>query len=290
VSPTEHPEAIAADEPQSLTVIQPAALEAQERAQTDVMIATAKKFARPKLGAIQDRMIAFATLDEETAEACFYTLKRTAKSGESKLIQGPSIRLAEIALTCYGNIRAASRIIANDGRQVTAQGICHDLENNVLISIEESRAIVSRDGRAFSEDMVVMTGRAISAIARRNAILEVIPRALIQPVYEKAKKKAVGYAKPLEQRRQTVLGRFAQMGIRREEVLRVIEKGSIEEIDADALELLIGLGTAIKDGQLTVDEVFHSGEEQAEQVKVTLREKMRARREARQINAQRGEA
>lgn len=266
----------------ALVALQPAALEALERAQQDVMIATAKRWPRPELKAIRDRMLSDATMDEETAESMFYTLRRKdRKTGKEKLIQGPSVRLAQIALTCYKNLRAASRVIANDGKKITSQGICFDAENNILVSVEESRSILYSSGRTFSEDMQVVTGRAANAIARRNAIFEVIPRALVNPVYEAARKAAVGNEKTLEQRRQSVLGRLGAMGVTREQALGLVEKENVESIGLEDLEILIGAGSSLKDGLSTVDELFRPAEDEAaaKERKLTLRERARLAKE-----------
>lgn len=267
----------------ALAVAHPAALEAMERAQQDVMIQTAKRYPRPKLQNIRERMVEFATVDAETAEACFYTLKRKNKQGKETLIQGPSIRLAEIALVCYQNIRAGSRVIANDGKKITSQGICFDAENNVMIAVEESRSILySKSNRPFSEDMQIVTGRANNSIARRNAILEVIPRVLTNAVYEIAKQHAVGDAKSLEDHRAKVLKRFAQMGVSIHQILHVLGREMVEMIDLDDLQILIGLGTSIKDGLLTIDEAFAAeapGEEETSAPKQKLAERLRAARE-----------
>ena len=106
------------------------------------MIATSKRYPRPEIARIRQRMLTYATVDEETAESCIYTLKRwDAEAKQQKLIQGPSIRLAEILAVCWQNMRAGSRTIDNDGRKVTAQGVCFDMENNVQMYAEVSRRI-----------------------------------------------------------------------------------------------------------------------------------------------------
>lgn len=267
--PDENPPVIEAElveedeETSAITIARPAVIEAQERAQTDVMIGQALRRPRGDLMKIRERMQSEACVDIATAEDCFYTLRRKDKqTGKEVLIQGPSVRLAQIALTCYRNVRAGARVIENDGKKVTAQGFCFDVENNVLITTEVSRRITTRTGKTFSEDMQIVTANAASAIARRNAIFEVIPRAsLINPVYEAARKTAVGEAKTLDQRRQSVLGRFGAMGVTRDQILRVLAKESVEAIDLEALELLIGLGTSIKEGLVTLDEAFRAATE-----------------------------
>lgn len=232
------------------TEIQPQALELIQRAEIDMQIATAKKYPRD-LAKVKRRMLDFATLDEETAESCFYTLSRGGKT-----IQGPSVRLAEIAVACYQNLRAASRVIDNNGKIITCQGACHDLENNTLISVEVQRRITKRDGRSYDDDMQVVAGNAGNSIAFRNAVFKVVPGALLKPVYEAARKVAVGDASTLVTRRAKVIARLNAMEVDTTRILARLGKSSVENIGLEDLESLIGLGTAIKDGDTTVDESF----------------------------------
>lgn len=234
-----------------LEIVQPSALEAMERAQTDVQIATAKRYPRT-LSMVKKAMMEFATLDEETAASCFYTLPRQGKN-----IQGPSARMAEIALSCFQNMRAGSRIIANDGKTITAQGVCHDLQNNVSVSVEVKRRITDKNGKTYSEDMQVVTGNAACSIALRNAAFKVVPAALIKPIYEAAKRVAVGDAKTLSDRRIRCVEAFGKMGVSKEKLLARMEKKSVDDITLDDLEVLIGLHTAIKDGDTSIDEAFN---------------------------------
>lgn len=225
-----------------------------QRAEIDMQIATARRYPR-QLSLVKQRMLSFATLDEETAAGCFYTLP-VRKGGDGKPLQGPSVRLAEIALSCYQHIRAGSRIIADDGKFITAQGVVHDLENNVVISIEVQRRVTNKQGVRYGDDMIAVTGNAACSIALRNAAFRVIPLALINPVYEAAKKLAIGEAKSLVERRSRIIGRLAKMGVSAEAVCEVLGVRSIEDIQLDHIEILIGYGTAIKDGESTIDEVF----------------------------------
>src|ERR1700758_510839 len=74
-------------------------VESQERANIDMLIATAKKYPRD-IVRVKRNMEALACLDEDTAESCNYHLERNGRS-----IEGASVRLAEIAVACYQNIR-----------------------------------------------------------------------------------------------------------------------------------------------------------------------------------------
>lgn len=236
-----------------------AALGQIERAQIDMQIATARQYPR-SLAQVKSRMLSFATLDEETAAGCFYTLPGR-RGGDGKPIQGPSVRLAEIAMSCYQHLRAGARIVGDDGKFITAQGVVHDLENNVVIAMDVRRRVTTKDGKRYSDDMVATTGNAACSLALRNAAFRVIPQALIKPVYDAAKKLAIGDAKSLVQRRASSIDHFAKLGVPKEKVCAALGLKSVDDIQLEHLEVLIGFATAIKDGDATIDGIFNPVEE-----------------------------
>lgn len=237
-----------------LEVVAPSALESMERAQIDVQISTAKKYPR-SLSQVKANMLSFATLDIETAAGCFFTLPGR-KGGDGKPIQGPSIRMAEIAISTYKNLRAGARVIGDDGKMITAQGVCHDLENNVCITVEVKRRVTTKDGRRYSDDMVVMTGNAACSIALRNATFRVVPLALVKPIYEAAKKTAIGDAKTLVTRRADAMNHFTKMGVPKERIFAALEVNGLEDIGLEQLATLIGFANAIRDKETSIDECF----------------------------------
>lgn len=234
----------------ALEVVPTTTLGALVKAELDVQITTAKRYPR-SVSLFKKKTLELATIDEETAAACFYTLPRAGKS-----ISGPSVRLAEIAGSAWGNMRYGARVVSDDGRILTAQGICHDLENNVAATIESHRRVTDKKGRRFSDDMIVTTSNAACSIALRNAIFRVIPMAYIRDILEKCKQVAIGGVKTLETKRADMLAYFAKMGVAAERVLAVIERPGLDDVTLDDLVILKGLATAIKDGDTTVDEAF----------------------------------
>jgi len=232
------------------------ALEAVQRAEIDIQIATAKRFPR-NLSKVRSDMKAFAGLDKETAEGCFYKIPRG-----NKKIEGPTIRLAEIAISCYMNLRAGSRVmqVVSDGKSphVVIQAVAHDLEKNVAITIEKRRRIVgkkSKQGR-IDDDDINLAANAGSAIALRDAVFKVIPMALIKPVFAHARKIAVGDQATLSERRGKCLASFSKMGIDEDRILQHLSKQSAEDIGLEDLGDLIGIHNAIRDGEVKIDDVF----------------------------------
>jgi len=226
------------------------------RAETDMQITTAKKYPRSIKKFRQDAM-SMATQDAETAASCFYKLKR-GHGEDAKIIEGPSVRLAEIVANAWGNMRYGARIVNEGEREVTAQGMAHDLEKNVASTIEVARRITTKDGRRFGDDMVQVTKNAVCSIALRNAIFKAVPFTYAKQIYEQCKKVAVGGAKTLKERCQQMLDAFSKISVSKEQVLTYLEKSSIEEIGLTEIELMIGVFTAIKDGDTTIEQTFPS--------------------------------
>lgn len=218
--------------------------------EVDVQIATAHRFPR-NIKAFKQQALALATLDEETAQSCFYCLPRGGKK-----IVGPSARLAEIVASSWGNIRAEARVVETTDTQVVSEALCWDLEKNVAIRVQVRRRITDSRGNRYNEDMVVVTGNAASSIALRNAVFKVIPAALTKSVYEAARKVAVGDAKSLVDRRNKMVETFSKIGVTVEQVCAVVGKPSIDDVDLEDLAVLIGIFTAIKEGDTTIEQAF----------------------------------
>lgn len=234
-----------------LNAVSESALSLITKAEIDVQISTAKAFPR-SMKVFIDRAMSLATITQDVAAQCSYSLPRGGKP-----LEGPSVRLAEIVCSTYGNIRSGARVIANDGKTITAQGICHDLETNNCVTVEVKRRITDKQGRPFSEDMQVVTGNAACAIAFRNAVFKVIPSALVSEVYDRAKEVARGTAETLVARRDKAISYFKGLGVTEKQICDVLEVLKIEDIDLDKLATLTGFKTAIKNQESTVKEIFN---------------------------------
>ena len=243
------------DNTEIIEVKQADVLQALNRAEIDIQIATAKQYPRD-INAVLNKIATYATMDRETAEDCFYVLRREDKQGNVNVIEGLSVRMAEIIAGAWGNLRVQARIIGNDGRQITAQAICHDLETNFAVSKEVKRSIVTKKGYTFSEDMQVVTGNAACSIALRNAVLTVIPKAVTKRIINEVKQVALGQSIDLEQSRQNVIQYFAKLGVKQEQLFLYLGVKSAQEIDKQKIFELRATANAIKEGTTTVEECF----------------------------------
>lgn len=232
------------------------AVEAVSRAEINMQIATARQYPRKELSLIKRNMLSHATLDEETAAACFYKLPRGGS-----MIEGPSVRLAEIAASNYGNLRIATRtletVTEGNAPHVVVQVAIHDLENNLAIQVEKRRRITGKKSKGGKpdEDDINLATNSCASIAFRDAVFRVVPNVLIRPVLDECKKVAVGKANSLSEKRTTILKRLAQLGASEARVLKSLGLAKAEDITITHCEDMIGRGTAIRDGAL-VEDVF----------------------------------
>lgn len=230
-------------------------LQAINRAEVDIQIATAKQYPRD-INASLNKIATYAMMDKETAEDCFYVLRRQDANGNSSVIEGLSVRMAEIIAGAWGNLRVQTRIIGNDGRMITAQAICHDLETNFAVSKEVKRRITTKSGKTYSEEMQVVTGNAAASIAFRNAVLAVIPKAITKRVINEVKQVALGQAIDVETARKNCLANFAKAGVNESMICQYLGIKSIAEIDKERLFELRATWNAIREGTTTVQETF----------------------------------
>lgn len=246
--------------------------DAIERANVDVQVATAKQYPRNVQRAI-DNSIAIATMDEETAQMCGYALPRGGKP-----ITGPSVHLAKIIASNWGNLRTEAKVVQITDKQVISRGTCWDLENNVASAFEVRRSIVGKYGR-FTDDMITVTGNAANSIAYRNAVFSVIPKAVTEKVYLAAQRMMTGdltnEEKLISARTKAIKFLNDEYGINEDEVIKLCGKQTINQIRADEIALLRGVCNSLKEGDTTVDELMKPYRESKEAKKEAIRKSLK---------------
>lgn len=227
----------------------------QDKAQIDTQIATAKAFPRDLKKSVEDSIFT-ATLDVETASSCSYALPRGGKT-----INGPSVHLALILAQNWGNLRIEAKISSIDNKSITSQAVCFDLEKNIAIKVEVKRSIMTKTGR-MNDDMITVTGNAANSISLRNAILKVIPKAVVDKVAKSAKQLITGdisdETKLIKKRNSVLEGFKNSYGVTEQEVLDILGKPSTANITGEDLVTLIGYAQSIKDGDSTANLIFRA--------------------------------
>jgi hypothetical protein len=237
-------------------IVPTTALEAVARAEIDTQVATAKRYPRDVDQAVA-RALQMATATPEVAASCFYVLKRKDnRTGKVVTIEGLSIRMAELFACAWGNLAYGFRAIADDGKAVVLEGVCIDYEANLRCTKQVRRNVLDRNGRRLSEDLVTVTTMAAGAIASRNAILGVVPGVYTAQALAAVKQAAVGDAGGFRSRRDKAVSYFAKLGVDAAHVCAAVGKDAVEAITEEDVATLLGLATAIKDGEMTPEQAF----------------------------------
>lgn len=247
------------EEPQHVEVvaIEANAIEVMERASVDIQVVTAHKFPRD-IDKFIDAAKKMVAVDEETAESCIYRrpVGRDDDSAGQKFVEGESIRLAEIVASTYTNLRVGAVISEIGLRYVKAIGFAHDLESNYAAKAEVVESTVKKSGKPYTERMRLVTGKVAQSKAIRDAIFRVVPKSLCKPITEEARRIILGKERPLKERRQAVALWLSKLSIDEVRVFTALGIKSLNDIGNKELEELTGIRTALKDGDITIDEAF----------------------------------
>lgn len=228
--------------------------QAQERAAIDTQVATAKQYPRD-LKHVRDNSIAIVCMDKETAESCRY-----AKPTGGKNVTGPSVHLARIVCQQYGNIRVQQRIKNIDASSIVAEAVAFDMETNYAVSVEARRSIIGKNGQRYAESVIETNAMAILAIAERNAILKVIPKAIIDTVYNEAFKFANG---DLSDKAKLIIARDkaldffkTEYGVSEKQVVSLLGLKTKDAIKPEHIADLRGYMQSLKDKEVSPEDLF----------------------------------
>jgi hypothetical protein len=104
--------------------------------------------------------------------------------------------------------------------------------------------------------MIMVTGNATCAIAKRNAILGGVPKAVWRGAYDAVESVIVGDVKTLVERRNRSIKAFAAFGVKPEEIYDALGIAGEGDITLEHIGTLIGMYSAIKNSESTVEEMF----------------------------------
>jgi hypothetical protein len=224
----------------------------------DKVAATADARENPRvLSDFLKRLREVVSLDQETAKACIYAVPRAGKT-----ITGPSIRFAELVAYAWRSVHCSSMPVSVDDEAVVVVGIAQDLETNRTYEVGQRRRVQRpkfwKDKEDYDRKMRDMQDLAINAaasIAIRNAILRLVPAALLQSALKAAKEAATGKG-TMVQKRASALQVFAEMGADKATVLAAIGRADVADVTIEDLIGLHGFVTSINEGRITLAEAM----------------------------------
>ena len=241
-----------------------------EAASIDQQIATAHRFPR-NLDQVREDLLSTVCIDPQTAEKCTYRLPARGDSGP---IEGPTIRFAEAAVQAWTNLRISTRPLGEteDGQHIRAEAMVWDLESNVAEKCVVTRRITTKTGKRYNADGISNAYNAACSIAKRNAVLAVIPRLHVRAALVAAQKMELGDGKGLEERRKRALVKLAEQDSRITTALLVerLNRDAVASITIGDLATLNGWYNALKDNIATFDDLFGKEEDAVDATKAEL--------------------
>lgn len=226
-----------------------------DKVELETQVSTAKFYPRNIKQAIEN-VLTTATLNKEIAESCIY-----AKPVDGKIINGPSVRLAEIFLGEWGNIKGGTRVLPATANMVTGEAVIWDLQNNTNYVVQKNRRITTKTGARYGESMIETTGNAAASIAKRDAVFTIVPRAIVYDVYEKIKIYiATGKGSDNNSVAENIkkgIAYFETIGIPAPNLLNALNKAKIDDLGQEDYISMQGLRNGIKEGYITKEELLN---------------------------------
>jgi len=236
------------------------------KAELDTQITTANAYPRDEMVSVK-KAIDMACIDEETAAECFYALPRKDKDKNNILIEGESIRLAEIVRCTWKHMHTQTRVVEVAERYIVTEAVAWDLQNNNKHIASDRISIWfgeknGKGGYRANNDMQIVLAKASQAKALRNAIFQVIPKGLVKVVAKAARKFSLGDAKPLVVKVTAAVNKLVKMGLIKEEMMTYFGHEKLEDFTEEDYASLIGIGTALKEKMIKPEDVFKTEENQ----------------------------
>ena len=217
----------------------------------DKRITTAKQWPRSIANFMAEAKQLLST-DIKTAESAEYS-----KPVGGGTVKGASVRLAELAAMCWGNLEVEMSAPEIGDKFVTVKASAWDLQRNYRQEAIATTSILTKTGTRYGNAMIETACAATAAKARRNAILQIIPRSYIGDLLDTAKAVASKNVQPIGTRRASLLDFFARSyKVKPEQIFQHLGITGIEDIDEEKLSEMRDIATSLKDGESKVEEWF----------------------------------
>lgn len=240
---------------------------AKEQHEIQAAITIAKRFPRNEAGCFQKLMAAAGRAS--FAEDATYSFPRGDKE-----VTGPSVNLAREAARIWGNIRYGLYVVRDDEDSRLIRGFAWDVETNTKVEVEDDfKKLIQRKVKGGKpgetiwlipdeRDLRELTNRR-GAILLRNAILQVLPKDLIEDALfqcSEALEKAAG--ENPEGARKRLLVDFGSINVTVEQIEQKLNHSFAQSTPKELAELR-GICKSIIDGQSTWAEYVKGAEVKA---------------------------
>jgi hypothetical protein len=210
----------------------------------DKRIATARSFPR-SITLFKAEASDLLKTDIDTARSAEY-----AKPVGGGKVTGPSIRLAELVAMCWQNLDITVEEPIVTEKTVSAKAAAWDLQRNLRQEAVVSVSILTKNGGRYPQHLIETAGMACQAKARRNAILQVIPRAYVNDLLEVAREVTKGKQEPLEVLRGKMIDYFGRSyKVSPEQICETLGVAGVDDIVQKHLDELRLIANGLKEGE-----------------------------------------
>lgn len=195
------------------------------------------------------------------AEQAVYAYPRGGKT-----VSGPSIRLAEVAVQCFGNVDAGVRELEQNPGESTWQAYCYDLENNVKVTktfaVKHERKAQGRIQKLTDPRDIYENGSNLASRRMRACILAVVPGDLIEAAVKQCKKTMLGQSdEPIEDRIQKMVKAFDSYQVSQEMIEQRLGHAA-SEMDMEELFEYRTIYESLKNGMAKRTDFFEFAKKQ----------------------------
>jgi len=220
------------------------ALTSLRRAELDRQGDTARAHGR-SVTRFREKILEYCTYSEAVAASCIYSIPRGGKT-----ITGATVRFAELVLQAWGNIDVTVTLLSVDKEAAVLQGRCTDHETNVSTSLVARRRVTFKSQKMI-EDAKQLAVASGGAIAKRNAILSVVPKVFWEDAFLAAVDASLGKG-TISDRRNRAIDWFVAQGATEHQVYAAVERAGFDDLTIEDLRYLSGVRTSIKNKTTTL--------------------------------------
>jgi len=237
-----------------------------ERAIADVKgkLLLARQFPRNEAQAYSNLMLACSR--KIVAENAEYAYPRAGTT-----VSGPSIRLAEEAARCWGNIEFGIKELSRNSKSSEMEAVAWDLETNVRrfmhFTVPHTREKSGKTTELRSDRDIYEKVANEGARRVRACILAILPPELMEGALAECRKTLSGEnTEPLSDRIKKFVSAFARLNVSKELIEKRLGYPSENMTDADIAEYR-KIYNSIRDNLSTVGDWFDVGKATSEKAK-----------------------
>jgi hypothetical protein len=186
------------------------------------------------------------------AENCFYAIF----DGKNTILR-PSVDLARLIYHNYSNLRIEMNVKDIQYKYIICEAVCFDLETNLAVKIPVYKSLLSPNtGKRYSEEQIPLLIAQANGIALRNAVFSVIPQSMIDTLLNRA----ISEAKKTQKADELIQWLMKEYNLTKDHILSTLNTISPALNEGDHLIRLISICNSLKQGDISVNEIFKTSE------------------------------